>query len=83
MWEMTKTKKSQGQQEIGIGAYLSMPSIFKQKTRERRRNITHLPNETVAALELLPWTLDPVDKVATLAVSPSHWFCAAKVLIFY
>jgi hypothetical protein len=80
---MTKTKRSQGQQEIGIGEYLSMPSLFKQKTREQRRNITHLPNETVAALELLPWTLDPVDKVATLAVSPSHWFCAAKVLIFY
>ncbi len=28
---MAKTKRSQRQQEIGIGAYLSMPSLFKQK----------------------------------------------------
>ena len=28
---MAKTKRSQRQQEIDIGAYLSMPSLFKQK----------------------------------------------------
>ena len=28
---MAKTKRSQRQQEIGIGAYLFMPSLFKQK----------------------------------------------------